>query len=145
MIKFKEIKNTVLISAFPGTGKSHFFKNSKNLVLDSDSSKFDKKYFPNNYIDHIKNNIYKVDYILISSHKDVREALVKNKLDFILVYPRKELKDEYLERYKKRGSNENFINLLDKNWNEWIDQLENQSCKSKIVLNSNEYISDYFK
>ena len=35
----------------------------------------------------IKENIGKVDYIFVSTHKEVRDALIKNNLYFTLVYP----------------------------------------------------------
>lgn len=138
----KETKNAVLLSAFPGTGKSYFYKNSKKTVLDSDSSTFDKSKFPENYMKHIKGNKKKADYIMISSHKEVRDALVENDLDFTLVYPDISLKDEYLKRYKERGSNEKFVELLSKNWENWIEELESQKGCRKIVLKSGIYISD---
>jgi hypothetical protein len=54
--------NTMVISAFPGCGKSHYFRNnSDKIVLDSDSSTFDKSDFPRNYIQHIKSNLGMVD------------------------------------------------------------------------------------
>lgn len=133
---------TLIVSAFPGTGKSHLFNNTKLNILDSDSSKFDKSKFPENYIAHIKENIGKVDVILVSSHEEVRNALVKNKIKFLLVYPNKSLKSEYVDRYKERGSNEKFIEKISDNWNNWIDELENQTSCEKIVLNSNEFITD---
>lgn len=133
-----------LISAFPGTGKSFYFKSSILIGLDSDSSTFDKADFPNNYINHIKENIDKVDYILISSHKPVRDALVENNLPFILVYPNRSLKDEYIERYKERGSSEQFIKLITENWDSWMDGLEEQDECKHVVLWSGEYLSDYF-
>src|SRR5574343_786468 len=88
---------TLIVSAFPGTGKSHLFNNTKLNILDSDSSKFDKSKFPENYIKHIKENIEKVDVILVYSHKEVRNALVKNNIKFLLVYPNKSLKSEYVK------------------------------------------------
>lgn len=132
---------TTLISAFPGTGKTRYFNNNTDC-LDSDSSKFDKANFPNNYIKHIKDNIGKVSYIFISSHKEVREALEKNSLYFTLIYPDISLKREYLERYKQRGSPESFISLLDKNWDIWINQLLKQENCGHIILRSNQFISD---
>lgn len=109
-------KQTELISAFPGTGKSYFFNHTDKNVLDSDSSKFDKKGFPENYIKYIKNNISKVDVILISSHKEVRDALVNAGLKFTLVYPHIRLKQEYVNRFKQRGDKEAFIALISSNW-----------------------------
>lgn len=140
------MKNTKLISAFPGCGKSYAFKNYKDIeIADSDSSKFDKKNFPENYIQHIKDNIGKKDIIMISSHKEVRDALVKEGLSFILVYPEKEIKEEFLQRYKDRKSPKAFIDLLDKNWEAWIDELENQINCTHIKLSKGEYLSDHLK
>ncbi len=137
------MKKTLVISAFPATGKTYFFNNTKLNVLDSDSSNFDKKDFPNNYIEHIKKNINKVDIILVSSHKEVRDALVKNGIDFMLVYPKIELKDEYIQRYKQRGSNEGFIQLITDNWDVWITELKTQVCCTKIGLTKNDYLSNF--
>ena len=68
--------DTLVVSAFPGCGKSHLFRNKGDKkILDSDSSTFDKSQFPENYINHIKSNIGDVDMILVSSHKEVRDAL----------------------------------------------------------------------
>ena len=138
---------TNLISAFPGTGKT-FFNNKDNSFLpvnysvDSDSSTFDKSDFPRNYIEHIKNNIGKFVFVFISSHEEVREALTDNCLYFTLVYPDISLKDEYVRRYKERGSSEFFIKLLEDNWNKWILQLQNQDNCKHIVLKRNQFISD---
>ena len=82
---------TIVVSGFPGVGKSYYVNYGESndympqgFALDSDSSKFDKKEFPQNYIDHIKNNIGKVKIIFVSSHKEVREELVKNNIRFVL-------------------------------------------------------------
>jgi hypothetical protein len=137
--------NTHLISAFPGTGKSYFCYYDADYMpagyaIDSDSSKFDKKHFPDNYIQHIKQNIGKVSIIFISSHKVVRDALVANRLPFKLVYPERELKAEYLQRYKDRGSSEAFISLIESNWDNWIDELEIQEGCHHIRLGSNQFL-----
>jgi len=144
-------KDTLIISGFPGIGKSHFFKKNKDkIILDSDSSKFSwiKKGvrnpdFPNNYINHIKNNIGKADIIMVSSHKAVRDALVNNGIKFTLVYPSREIKDEYLQRYKNRGSDDGFVDMLDNNWDSFLDELEGQIGCDRIELKEGEYLSDY--
>lgn len=134
--KFNESYNeTLVVSAFPGCGKTHLFNNTDKKILDSDSSKFDKSKFPQNYIDHIKSNIGKCDIILVSSHKDVRDALVKNGIKFTLVYPKKELKNDYINRYIQRGSPEAFIKLLQNNWYNWIKEMDDQVGCTRIKLN----------
>ncbi len=132
---------TRIISAFPGTGKSHYHENSDNNTLDSDSSNFswmkDKDGnntkdrnpdFPQNYIDHIKENIGKCEFIFVSSHKDVRDALKDNCIFFYLVYPDRHRKDEFVQRYNDRGSPEGFIALVESNWDSWI-----KDCKFEMV------------
>ena len=134
--------NATLISGFPGIGKSYFFNNSDLEVSDSDSSKFPKEDFPANYMKHIKLIRQEKNIILISSHDLVRKALVENKLDFVLVYPDRSLKQEYIERFEKRGSEGAFIDFIDVYWHDFIDQMEQQTGCEKIVLKSGQYLSD---
>lgn len=142
--------NQMLISAFPGTGKSYYVNYGEGsgympqgFATDSDSSKFDKSGFPENYIRHIKEKISEgYARIFISSHREVRKALVENDLFFTLVYPSRELKEEYLQRYKERNSPDNFIKLLSDNWDLWLDELENQKGCNHIVLKSGQFISN---
>lgn len=147
------MKNTQIVSAFPATGKSYFTKNTSKNVLDSDSSNFswtinedDTKIrnpnFPNNYIQHIKENIGKVDIIFVSSHKEVREALVENNIEFTLVFPNNRTKTEYLKRYKDRGNDKNFINFIKNNWNGFIQDLLCQKSCWKLILEKGQYISN---
>jgi len=137
-----ETKKTELVSAFPGSGKSHYFKNTSKKVLDSDSSTFDKSDFPANYIRHIKEKMGTVDTILISSHEEVRDALVEADLYFTLIYPDISLKEEYINRYKERGNDDDFVKLLETNWDTWLKDIKNQKNCKHIVLKSGEFLSD---
>ena len=65
--------DTLLVSAFPGCGKTYFHLLYPEITLDSDSSQFSwipskerKPEFPQNYIEHIKQNIgkYKIIFVL---------------------------------------------------------------------------------
>ena len=148
MVKLKE--NQLVISAFPATGKTYYCCNGDwshymppNFATDSDSSNFDKSNFPSNYIEHIKHLIeLGVHRIFVSSHKEVRDALVENGIDFVLVYPKSELKDEFIDRYKKRGSADEFINLVSKNWDLLMEQLKQQKGCKHIELDSGQYLSN---
>ena len=140
---------TKVYSAFPGVGKTTYFNTTDRNVLDSDSSKFDKKHFPDNYIDHIERNVQdpKVDKILVSSHKDVRDALLKKGIPFVLVYPNREIKDEYIQRYKDRGNNDSFVDLLEKNWDNWMDEMDQMEAPKgqtlyKVKLGPGQYLTD---
>ena len=128
---------TRIISAFPGTGKSYFYNENKSTTIDSDSSEFSwvkddqgnntkerNPNFPQNYIEHIKENIGKYDFIFVSSHKEVREALKDNCIFFYLIYPDVNRKEEFVQRYIDRGSPNGFIKLIQSNWDEWIKECE---------------------
>jgi hypothetical protein len=151
--KNNNMKKTKLVLGFPGVGKTMYYmkKKGKIDVLDSDSSTFPKEGFPSNYIEHILENIGKQDVIFISTHEVVRKALKsidifsnENVEGVYLVYPNVILKDVYLERYKNRGNDEKFIKILDDMFENWIDELENESSKfRKFRINKdNIYLSD---
>lgn len=97
--------------------------------------------FPDNYMRHIKNNIGFVDNILISSHDVVRKALEENNIN-ILVYPSIELKNEYIERYKSRGSSKDFIEHINNNWNKYILEIEKETFPKLIRLEAGQYLRD---
>jgi hypothetical protein len=135
-----------VISGFPGVGKSYFFTKFKDSnVLDSDSSKFDKSEFPENYIKHIKENLDSADLIFVSSHQEVRDALREEGIDFVLVYPDRSIKEEYINRYKQRGNLDYFVKRLESNWEDWMTGLENDPCPTHVKLREGEYLADVIK
>ena len=137
------MSKTLIVSGFPGVGKSFYVRNSPDC-LDIDSSNFDKSLFPQNYIEHIKSQLGVVPIIFVSSHKKVRNALVAEGLHYILVYPDCSLKDEYLARYKKRGSDDIFINLMRECWTDFILDMKGQSGCVHLVLQRREFVSKRF-
>lgn len=150
----------MVISAFPAMGKSHAYKILKNIrgmnVLDSDSSQFSWIYdveslatkernpdFPNNYIQHIKENMNTAECIFVSSHENVRQAMKEAGIPYILVYPKKDMLPEIVGRCVLRGSDDNFIKTLIENWDNWIESCENDTgATKKMILDHNEYLHD---
>ena len=132
--------NTIVISAFPGVGKTYVYEHQNELgltILDSDSSNFSwikdengnntnvrNPEFPSNYVKHIISNVGNADIIFVSSHKNVRDALLDNGVSFVVVYPNIKFKNMYLDRYKERGNSKEFISNIEKNWNMWIREIE---------------------
>lgn len=148
----------IFIYAFTATGKTTVTKKYKNIIdmestlykylnnIDDETLKGTNrilnKEWPNNYfkaLDEVKD---KYDYILISD-EICNEYLEKNDYEYWWIYPKKELKEEYLKRCKNRGNNDTFIHYYDINWNKWIDECKNDKKASKhIELKSNEYLED---
>lgn len=90
--------------------------------------------FPNNYIQYIKDNIGKARYIFVSSHENVRKELVRNKIPFMLIYPSREMKAEWIGRCVSRKNDAQFCELIDKNWDSWLAQMDNEKCCVKVKL-----------
>lgn len=144
-----------VVSGFPGVGKSHLCKLIPG-VSDSDSSLFGwavtapdepkKRHpdWPRNYIEHIWSLLDRpeVTYILVSSHQEVRDALVRAGIRFVLVYPALDMKREYIQRYIDRGSPATFVQLLDGTYEDWITKLTAQDGCEHRVLQSGQYLAD---
>ena len=158
-------KKVLVISGFPCVGKSQCAEyNSGNYkCLDLDSSRYSRGRFPDNYLEEIKlqvtHNSHNVDVVLVSSHKIVRDGLLKMGIDFVLVYPSKDLRDEYLNRSKNRinpevwrGSKQNpeenalgFRGIVGKFWYEWLDEIKEEKGYRKVELSSHTYLSHVLK
>lgn len=132
-----------IISAFPGCGKTYCTQKYNNKtgsikISDSDSSMFSwildehgkstgvrNPDFPENYISHIKKLVEdRYDIIFVSTHQEVRDALEKANLKYILVYPEIESKEIFLDYYKRRNSPEQFIELMNSKWDIFIGTCE---------------------
>ena len=146
------VVSAVVVCGFPGVGKTSLFSSETELkILDSDSTTFSwsdetktrrNPDWPKNYIAHIQDTRDSSDLVLVSSHDVVRTALVEAGIPFILVYPSLDMKDEYIQRYIQRGSNESFVALLEANYEKWITELMAQQGCTHVVLKSGQYLSD---
>lgn len=153
-----------IISVFAGLGKTTVGNKYKNVCdLQSspyrfDYSKFEKdeyekqktnklriinKEWPINYLNAILEAQKKYDIVLVPSNLDIRELLIKNKLDFIFILPSKdnEHRKKLIERYKQRGNTDDFIDEILCFFDKWSRKQEDYNY-SIVVLNSNQYLED---
>lgn len=135
-------KGPVIISGFPGIGKSALCHMKGLVCSDSDSSQFPKDDFPNNYIAHIREIAPKNDVTLVSSHFEVRDELEEQGFDFVLVYPTADQKDDYMLRYLNRGSPKAFLDLMYTNWDKFLESCAKQQGCVHVVLQPGQYLSD---
>lgn len=151
--------NKIIIAGFPGVGKSETSNIIPEVSIDAESSNFhwiedadgDKILnpdWPHNYIQYIKLLVYESEglenykdllYVCISTHSEVLRYLRNNHIPFIIVTP--EDKEETIERYRKRGNSEEFIQKLDENWDEWMKNFESYNMPI-IKLADSMYLSD---
>lgn len=135
------MKHTILYSAFCGTGKTYVC-NQNNTAIEIEYWKYKDKGLQKEYIEDIKKQIGKVDYIFISTDPDGLQLLHKHGYSIILVYPENELRNEYLDRFIERDSPYDFIGTFMKHWNLWINELKEQKYCKHIILKSGEYLQD---
>lgn len=146
---------TSIVCGFPGIGKSFLTTEGSRpyRVSDSDSSQFPKDAFPANYIGHLKqlSQTAVADgsplLILCSTHSAVLESLSENGMVHHVVYPEKDLKEEYLGRYVRRGSPPAFLDLLSARWDVFMADLTSHVTKWPTlavphVLTKGQYLSD---
>ena len=148
--------SAMIIGALAGSGKSSFFKAATlkgYRVLDLDSvlyshfidyqgNKIDNPFFLENYKNAIERNIDIYDFILIGTHKELRDMLRENNIQYILIYPKISLMNEYLLRYIHRGDSNRFISSIMDNWDDYIVQMMSDSYPQKIVLGPGQFIVD---
>lgn len=140
-------KKGVVVSGFAGIGKSGLKENVpyyNDLKTYDLSSSYFRKYpgWEKVYCDIIESLIDKYDFVFISTHDNVIKEMKDRGNDFYIVYPRKHCKDEYKERFIKRGNSKEYINNFMKRWNEFIENLDAVEHDKKINLRSGQYLSD---
>ena len=148
----------MIICGFPGVGKTVAGNKSRN-VIDVESTRFhwldgdplsnsENANWVNDYVDYIEkiNNENSSKYILVSCHKSVREELLKRGLFFVIVVPYREILNEYIKRYIKRGDNYDFIKKISDNWYKWLTEIDEMRALFNgapvVYLDTHEYISD---
>lgn len=154
---------TIIISAFPGSGKTTFAKKFKGRVLDLESSDFKWKGdtdvdkvlnqdFPRNYIDTIIDAVKSEKYgaIIVSNEflnfeeskelSDMVENIIaiyplndKETGDSMDEYYNDKIKNEFLNRYKTMGKPDSFIKFISDNWDKLISDMENSTIPTKHI------------
>lgn len=80
-------------------------------------------------------------YIIIPTVRSVMPLLDADDIPYTVVYPDVELKDEYEERYRRRGDSQNFLNVFIDGWEYMLEDLDKYGDK-QIVLKRGQYLSD---
>lgn len=99
--------------------------------------------FVKDYINHIKENIGKVDIIFVSSHLEIRQALQDNNIEYITVYPYKNCLCEWVGRMYLRDDKYEFIDRQIEMWDKNMDNIENEPHGIELIrMKSFEHMND---
>ena len=140
------MSKTYLICGFSGIGKSS--ASNFETVVDFESSSFSHlpdgnvdSNFPMNYISalEVEMKVHHEKIFLISCHQEVRDELKKRGIDYMIVMPYRDIRNEYMKRWLKRGSSQSFIKKMFEMWDMMIDSCE-QDTAPKIYIDKNEYL-----
>ena len=137
----------IIICGFAGIGKTSFpdfvpyYQSTKYFDLPSTFFRKEEGW-QKLYVDCAEAFADKYDYIFVSTHDMVIDELIRRRNNFYIVYPRKQCKQEYMERFIKRGSPTDYIERFMKNWDNFVDKLDKVNCKNKISLRTGQYLSD---
>jgi len=130
-----------IICGFAGIGKSTC-ANELLKVVDLESTPFAKNWeMYARVAQHMASNGYTV---LLSCHKELRQYLLSNGVEFTTVMPSPILdhidsKTIYLKRYRGRGNNQAFIDLMSSNWGEFNTTLPKEEV---VELPLDKYLID---
>lgn len=160
----------MIVAGFAGVGKSTYAANNQNVIdfhimsykysnLDKLKDRYDEEsikaaeelelnidwryYYYKDLVSLYTDQPDKI--VLIPTDTMIMQWLEECRIPFICVYPAYELKDEYRERYIKRGNGEDFITIFIKGWLYWITMCQRQKGCIRIELKSGEYLSDVMK
>lgn len=148
----------MIICGYAGTGKSTAAKKIAGVV-DLESTPFQKDW--ETYARVAKHMSDQGYIVLLSCHKELREELHRIGADYIVVYPEKNQKEIYRQRYIERGNTEEFIETQMKHWDEWVGaRIQWKGCdgwatKEKVVFLSTrlsgrvdtmtDFLDDFFE
>jgi len=95
-----------------------------------------------NYVKAIKQNMSDDKILLIPSDFRVLSLLENEDIQYILCYPKREAKETYHKRFIERGNTQYFLDIFIGRWDEFMDNLEDDSYGRRIVLEPDQFLSD---
>ena len=153
-----------IIYGFPGIGKSWLCKNYKNF-LDLESSEYhwivsddiielsveerkglnckENIEWPNNYYQAISMALNKYDYIFVS-YEGIKYCKMQN-IQYVRIFPTKEQKEIYINRFKRRENSKNFIYMMGLNFEKFVRECTDDCNCVKIELLEDEYLEQCLK
>lgn len=152
-----DVLKTLIVSAFPGCGKSYLAQNCKidnYTFCDKDNGYLDNEEQFKTYVSEILELVGKFDFILISQYPQILKMLYSLHIPYIVIAPnnisylstntKQLIKQQWFGRFYLRKNSSEWINLIYNNYDKWtsLHHLKSMRPKKIILLNYNEYLSD---
>lgn len=126
----------MIVCGFAGIGKSTLCK-MKASWIDLESTPFEKDW--ERYA-KVAMHMDKQGYnVMLSCHAELRTLLHVKGARYYVVLPFFDLKEEYLNRYRKRGNDPAFVESIKKNWDKYTENFE---WEYPVYLRAGQHLSD---
>ena len=151
-MKMNKEHKCIIISCFAGIGKNYAIKYLTNIIQDIKYIVQKKKgdFYINictssqDYINYINTISKSVDILFIPYFLNMEKRFIQGKVDYYLIYPSINCKNEYIKRFKELDFTKEQIKYLSNNWDNMIFDCENCNISNnkKIKLSKNTYLLD---
>lgn len=124
-----------------GCGREYLKNTHGDKAKILDVSDEDKE----NVFNHVMNEVDNYDIVFISSSEDIRDLFNEQNVDYDVFYPAKERRGEFIENQVRKRTKPNIIRELDKNFDKWVDDIENDestNCYKHKLSNQGEFIGN---
>lgn len=137
-------KKGVIVCGFFGIGKSSVTKYRNDIKFYDLDAKFFKKQpgWEKIYVDCALALQNEYEIVCLKSSDKVMKLLNQLNEKYYLVYPNRYAKRDFMERAVKNRYPREWIEDFFSKWERYIEEVEDEDCANKIVLQSGEYLSD---
>lgn len=138
----------MIIAGFPGCGKTSLEKQYPEEFKDHDVSEVKPDNLPpiastvlDDFCKVIQESLDAGKIVTLLPTVAILDRVILKGWEYVVVRPHRGAKETYLDRYRNRGSEEDFVSLMDKQWDEWMTALDRIDHPT-IYLNADQYLSD---
>lgn len=144
----------IIISSFIGCGREYFkniygkkvkiFDTVEEIPLTSVDGTTNQDLLEECY-NKVMSVVDNYDIVFIPSSSDMRGIFNEHNTDYDIFYPSSERRGEFIENQVIKRTNPKVIRELDKNFEEWVDDIDNdesQNCYKHKLNNKWEFIGN---
>ena len=139
----------IIISSFPGCGKSYLINTYANKAKMLDMSEPDgvdgEPFDYDGFVDEVMDVINDYDIIFIPVGGTFINKFIERNIDFDLFYPSKERRGEFIENSVRKRRPSTQIMMMDRNFTkmvEMIDEIESDNCYKHKLINQGQFIGN---
>lgn len=143
----RPVQRAKIIVGFPGIGKSYISKDTTGAYswLNIHDEPGYAKGAEESFFTGVLLLAQQPGVLLLPAHRMVGNFLISQNLTFTSVFPKRCLKNDYLKRYRERGSSVEFVELVEKRWDPFVDNMRYSHGRcNHVELDEGQFLKDVF-